>query len=139
MPHSAVIFQGKQPTHFILSPSPSHQSVSVFYRFCVFLCLTQGSQLTVPLEPLCPHIPALAGLGQASEAVSVISYGDSVSSLASWPPSGTNISLGTPYFFQSCCFVWLLYLYGPFQPLVPRQHEERQAWPFGSPLPYSKP
>lgn len=42
VPHSLVILQGKQPTHFILSPLPNHQSVSVFYHFCVFLSLTQG-------------------------------------------------------------------------------------------------
>jgi hypothetical protein len=121
----------------ILSYHPRPISRVFLYFIASLWPRVQGSQLTVPLEPQCTHIPAPAGLGWASEAVSVISYGDSAASLASGPPAGTSISLGIPYFFQPNCFGWLLYLCGPFHPLVPRQHEESRAGPSASPAPSS--
>lgn len=111
--YSVVILQGKQATHFILLPSPNHQSVSVFYRFCVFLSLTQSLRQSTDsaIRTSVSSYTCPGWFGLASEAVSVISYEDSASNLASGPPAGTSIFLGIPYFSQ----------------------------PSGSPAPYSKP
>lgn len=112
MSYSVVILQGKQATHFILLPSPNHQSVSVFYCFCVFLSLTQSLRQSTDsaIRTSVSSYTCPGWFGLVSEAVSVISYEDSASNLTSGPPAGTSIFLGIPYFSQ----------------------------PSGSPAPYSK-